>query len=149
MKKILGWIHLKPQLLAGAGTSSMMNFRPGVYTSSVHEARGRWFLVADHKVRERVYEVRVDLHGNQAGRQIVLVTDSLDVLKGLTSRGFPLYDLALFLFERAEMDRGETIFEIMIKVGGAGDDPVEVEESMLRVIPRLELNTFELRLIKQ
>ncbi len=148
MGKIWRWIDMKPWMLVGTAHGSEMDFRPGIYTSHGHKSNGKQFIVACHKVREKVYEVRVDLHGNQAGRQIVLVTDSLDVLKGLTSRGFPLHDLAMFLFERSEVDKGESIFEIMIKVGGAGSAPVEVEGSMLRAIPRLEPNTFELRLIK-
>ena len=148
MGKILRWIDLKPRLLVGTETSSQVNFVPGIYTSPSHKDDGRQFIVVGHKAKEKIYEVRVPLHGRQAGRQVILVTDSLDVLRGLNSRGFPLHDLATFLFEKSEIDKGESIFEIMIKTSGAGNDPVEVEGSMLRAIPCLEYNTFELRLIK-
>jgi hypothetical protein len=72
-------------------------------------------------------------------RGVVLITDSVDVLKAICNRAFDQVVLAEALLDK----RKEVIFET---ASLSDDGEIEVAGKGFRVIPTATLNTFEVRM---
>lgn len=142
------WTYFKPQLLAGDEEAQARHeLATGVYCSQDGK---RKMIVIGTEVKEKVFEIVVDINVLSA---ITLITDSVEVLRWLMSRGFPLTGLCWVLFGKEDDGSGslktETSFSLFTLFDRSANPPVEDMGVRLRVIPRREKNAFELRLIKQ
>ncbi len=116
----------------------------GIYMPREFVGTRRGIIVGDLKtlemLEEKVFEIKVDIGDDKVN----FVTDSIEVLRTFSSRGFPLVTFARAIHHDSEMARSEMLFD-----GGwiNEDDRLEMGPLCLRLIPT-ELNSYEVRMIK-
>jgi hypothetical protein len=121
--------------------------KPDVYNITNPDT-GNYVILVGHEVARKIFEIHVPIHFDE-DRPVTLVTDSVEVLRGIASRGFPLalFAAALYHIGRSENPPAETFFDIarLSPTGEMGDR----EPFSLRAIRVAKDLTFDLRLIKE
>ncbi len=122
----------------------LLPLRKGVYVLE----GGPTVILAGKQVHEKVFELFVLPKGvweKELG--VTFVTDSVDALKALTSRGFPLQDLADELSGLLETKPADQEF-IFLVVTIDQEGQMKEESSKFRFIRRSGPLEFEVRVIK-